>query len=137
MTQSSNQAKRVLDMCKARYPIAQIIQHFFGLNDWPKEHDLQLTIQQMIVGACEVDAAIEILMRSEFKCNLTFDFDEMMNMVIKNATASQALKALRKVHLSPTYELQSIVLSKGSHEQIIELKSWQLTPNRLEPKRFL
>lgn len=137
MTRSSSPANKVIDMCKAQCPAMEITLTFFQLNDWPQEYDLQLTIQNIIVQSCDVDAAVEVLMRSEFKCNVIFDFDEIINVVIQNATAAQALEALRKVHLSPAHDLQRIVLLQGSHEQIVELKSWQLSPNKLEPKRFL
>jgi len=137
MSQSSSQAKTVMAMCKARYPLPEIVQRFFQLNDWTDEHELQLDIQNQIIHANAVDAAIDILLNSEFKCNIAFDFDEIMDMVVQNATASQAFNALRKVHLAPAHTLQSIILSKGSHDQIIELKNWQLSPNKLEPKRLL
>ncbi|MGP9666560.1 hypothetical protein [Psychrobacter sp. AOP31-A1-22] len=137
MAQSSSLANKVMEMCKQQYPAMEIVHTFFQLNDWPQEHDLQLAIQHIVVRACDVDAATEVLMRSEFKCNVTFDFDEIMNMIVQNATADQALKVLRKVHLSPAPYLQRIVLSKGTHAQIIELKGWQLSPSKLEPKRFL
>lgn len=137
MSQSINQPSKVLEMCKAQYSAHEILPHFFQLNNWAEESDLQLAIQHRIVQTHDVEAAIGVLMRSEFKCNIAFDFDEIMNVVLQYAYANQALKALRKVHLAPAHELQSIVLSKGSHEQIIELKAWQLSPNKLEPKRSL
>lgn len=136
MAQYGKQAQKVAEMCRGHHSPGQVVEGF-NLNSWANEHKLQLTVQQLVVSYRDVDAAIEILKKSEYRCNLTLDFDELIHVVVQHATPAQALKALRQVHLAPAHYLQPIILIKGTHEQIEALKAWQLSPNKLESKGVL
>lgn len=113
---------------------AELLRQCLALPDWNTDSALQLRVQQTILSEKDVDSAILLCQHIEMMPNIAFDFNEIMGCIIRHATAEQAFHALVSMQLSPSALLQKVILARGTVKEHTQLRDWQLSLKKLEPK---
>lgn len=130
----SQQRQKLFALSREPGCSAELLATCLAQSDWVNDTALQLRVQQTILDEKDIESAIILCRTIEMMPNVAFDFSEIMGVIVRHGTATQAFNALTSIQLAPSALLQQAILAKGTVSDHAQLRNWQLSFKKLEPK---
>lgn len=130
----SQQRQKLFALSREPDCSAELLAGCLAQKDWVNDAALQLRVQQTILAEKDIESAIKLCCTIEMMPNVAFDFNEIMGVIVRHGTAAQAFYALTSIQLAPSALLQQAILAKGTVKDHTQLRDWQLSFKKLEPK---